>query len=213
MLSRFVAVICVMSIGIPTMGLTKNAMALNITLRKAGAGSVSCEVQATGAGNVTKDPLVFSCIVGPPPELSTISGLVVCGNPGKKLNAAPGIQLAELDGTFDEFDPVNPKNCEKNGKCVQTVLAEPTDDQLTSLNAACPNPQWVARDFVPCAATVTVQGIGLCSDRVTEGVLAQASYSCVIPNCEAVLTYNPATQTLEGPDYTCTKLSEESSSC
>lgn len=190
-----------------------DAEALNITLRKASTGSVLCEVQATGAGNVSKNPLVFSCIVGPPQELSTISGLVVCGNPGNKLNAAPGIQLAELAGTFDEFDPVNPKNCDKNGKCTQSVLAEPTGAQLASLNAACPNPNWVAKDFVPCAATVTVQGIGLCSDKITEGVLAQASYSCVIPNCEAVLTYDPATQKLEGPDYTCTKVSESSQSC
>ncbi len=213
MLSRFMSVLCVMALTIPIWGLTSDALALNITLRKASPNSVLCEVQGTGAGNITKDPLVFSCEVGPPQELSTITGLVVCGNPGKKLNAAPGIQLAELAGTFVEFDPVSPRNCDKNGKCVQSVLAEPTETQLTSLNAACPNPQWVAKDFVPCAATVTVQGIGLCSDRITEGVLAQASYSCVIPNCEAVLTYNPATQKLEGPDFTCTKLSEGPSSC
>lgn len=213
MLIRCLAVICVMSLTIPILGLTSDALALNITLRKAGPNSVFCEVLATGAGNVTKDPLVFSCIVGPPQELPTIPGLVVCGNPGKKLNTAPGILLAELDGTFDEFDPVNPKNCDKNGKCTQTVLAEPTGTQLTSLNAACPNPQWVARDFVPCAATITVQGIGECSDRITEGVLGEASYSCIIPNCEAVLIYNPATQKLEGPDFTCTKLSEGPPSC
>lgn len=213
MLRKFLAAISVMSFTMTIIGLSSHALALNITLSKASTNSVHCTVVATGAGNVTKDPLVFSCIVAPLEQSSSITGLVVCGNPGKKTNTSPGIQLAELTGSFSEFDPVSPKSCDKNGKCTQEVVAEPNGDQLTSLNAACPNPNWVAKDFVPCAATVTVQGIGLCSDKITEGVRAQATYSCVIPNCEAVLTYDPATQTLVGPDYTCTKVSESSQSC
>ena len=204
MLVRFLGVVCVVSI----LGLWSDALALNvILLSKPVLKSVECEIVGTGMGNVQKDPVVFACLVGPPQEATTIRGLVVCGAPGKKLNEAPGIQVAEFDGTFAEFDPVDPKNCGKNGKCTQTVHSELSATQLATLNTACPNTNWVAKKFGPCAATVTIQAIGKCSDG-TEGALDQRQYNCVIANCEAVVKYNPVTQQFvtdngTNPAYTC----------
>lgn len=204
---RCLAVICVISLTIPLLGLTSAALAQNITLRKASLKGVACEEVAKGVGNVLKDPKTLGCIVAPPEGGTTQTGLVVCGNPGKKIHPSPGIQAATFVGTFEAFNTLDRKNCDRNGICQQTVAVIPSTTQLATLNTACPNVQnWVAIDFAPCAANITVQLVGLCGEEVVQ---AEATYFCELPNCliEGTVTWDKATQRLVGPDYNCTQIS------
>ena len=208
MLIRCLAVICAMSLTIPILGLTSDALAQNITLRKASLKGVACDEVAKGMGNVIKDPKVLTCVVAPPAGTTTQTGLVVCGNPGKKINTSPGIQVGTFNGTFEAFSTLDPKSCDKNGTCTQTVSVIPSATQLATLNTACPNVQnWVAIDFAPCAADITVQVVGTCAET-GEQVLAQSTYFCELPNCtvEGTVTWDRATQRLVGPDYNCTPI-------
>jgi hypothetical protein len=62
------------------------------------SGSVFCDnANATGLGNVNKDPKSLSCEVNAPG-----AGLLVCGNPGSKKLASPGIQLVYVPLSFSQ---------------------------------------------------------------------------------------------------------------
>jgi hypothetical protein len=207
MLIRFIAVVSVISmVTIAVLGPGHDAQAGNFYITFVGVKGVLCgNMVATGLGNVQINPTTLVCEVAPPDAGGTQTGLVACGNPGAKVNASPGIQVAVFNGTFETFAPLNPKNCDKNGKCTQSVPSVPNANQLATLNSACPNPNWVALDFAPCAMTVTGQVVGDCNG--TETVLGTVTYSCVMPNCDSSITWNKATQTLTGPNYQCSQIS------
>lgn len=209
MLSRFVAVLCVMALTIPIWGLTSDALAQNITLRKATPNTVNCDLVVADTGGIPTETLVVSCKIGPPSEGQSTPGLVLCLNPGSKKHAAPGIQLREGSlgpgQTFENSSSVIQANCdEETGECEKNVVAAATAPQLAALNAACPNRLWTASDFAPCETTITVKATGVCGEDVVQ---AEATYTCVLINCQAVLGFNKNTKVLEGPDYTCTLVS------
>ncbi len=206
MLIRLLAVIPVIAmVIIAVLGPWRDAQAGNFYISFFSPNGVICgNIVATGLGNNITDPKTLVCEIGPPEGGST-PGLVVCGNPGAKTLASPGIQAAVFDGTFETFSPLNPKNCDKNGKCTQSVIAELNPNQLNTLNTACPNTNWVARDFAPCAFTATGQVIAECNG--TETVLGTVTYSCVMPNCDSSITWDRGSQTLTGPHYNCSPIS------
>jgi hypothetical protein len=204
---RCLAVLCAMSLTIPILWITNDAMALNITLRKASPNTVGCDLAAGNTAGI--ESLEVSCKIGPPSEGQSTPGLVLCLNPGSKKHAAPGIQLREGSlgpgQTFENSSPVNSTNCdEETGVCEKNVVAAATAPQLASLNVACPNRLWTASDFAPCSTTITVKAEGVCGESVVQ---ALATYTCVLNNCQAVLGFNKNTRGLEGPDYTCTQVS------
>jgi len=207
MLIRFIAVVSVISmVTIAVLGPGHDAQAGNFYITFVGVKGVLCgDMVATGLGNVNIDPKSLVCEASPPPGGGgSQSGLVVCGNPGAKTQTSPGIQVAVFNGTFETFTPLNPKNCDKNGKCTQSVPTLPNPTQLATLNSACPNPNWVALDFAPCAMTVTGQVIENCGGIDT--VIGEVSYSCIMPNCDSAITWNKGTQSLTGPNYSCTQI-------
>lgn len=213
MLRKVLAAIGVMSFTIPIMGLASHALALNITLSKAKPNTVTCELDVTNTAGIDPDSLHVTCKVGPPSEGQTTQpGLVLCLNPGIKKNAAPGIQLREVElvGSFEDESAVNQVNCNgETGECQKSVTASAKGAQLASLNVACPNRLWTASDFAPCLTTITVKATGTCNgeSESVQTVQAEATYTCVLKNCQAVLKFNKNTQVLEGPDYTCTQVS------
>jgi len=195
---------------ITILGLTTDALAIAVTLRKpiSTGGSIVCDIEATGIGSMKQSPKGLTCQLAPLPGETGQAGLVVCGNPGKKLNTSPGIQVAIFEGSFDEFEPIDPRNCDRNGKCNQVLHAELTGPQLGTLNSACPNQtNWSALDFVPCTTTASVEVFGLDCTGATV-VLAQATYECTLPNCDT-LTWNRDTQNFETREYICRIISQQ----
>lgn len=207
MLSRFVGVASIMlMLTVPILGAPSDVLALLFGGFR--SGGVFCDETAV-VGSVKKEPKALTCKIGPLPGGDTsINGLVLCGNPGVKIQKAPGINVADFEGTFDTFEPIDPSNCDKNGKCKQTLHATLTSEQLTSLNEACPagqNTNWVALDFVPCSMSGKIEIVGLdCAGN--EVTLEEAIYSCTLPNCHT-LQYDKSTQTMESRAYNCTVVS------
>ncbi len=216
MLIRCLAVICAMALTIPIWGLTSDALALNITLRKASPNTVGCDLVVTETGDIDTDTLSVSCKVGPPSEgVPNIPGLALCRNPGSKKNAAPGIQLVEVElvGSFEDTSSVNQVNCNgETGQCEQTVTASAKGAQLAALNAACPNPRWTVSDFAPCSTIIMVTATGTCGEGYGTRT-ATATFSCVEINCQAVVQFDKKTGRLGGPDYACNEVSRTDSGC
>lgn len=85
------------------------------------------------------------------------SWAVICGNPGTQNWTAPGINIAYLEAAFGGIETIDPANVLKNGTAYATVPAVPTEAMLTALaDLACPNPNWIAWDALPCSNTHAV---------------------------------------------------------
>lgn len=163
------------------------------------SGSVECEITAAGLGNIHKDPKYVECnIEGVEPH--SISGLVYCGNPGANKHPAPGIQPGEFDGTFTGLQQIRKGDFDDNGISTTTAYAYLDESQLQTLNKYCPNPQWTAFNFVPCAFTTSV-------DLVDEdlNLIDTATFECVLPDCDT-LGWDKKEQIPERRQYQCNRL-------
>ncbi|MGE0822695.1 MAG: hypothetical protein AB7G75_06220 [Candidatus Binatia bacterium] len=152
------------------------------------SGSVECDLNANGVGNVKKDPKSLACNV-----VAQGTGLLLCGNPGSKAKAAPGIQVVTVPQNFGASTGIT--SVDKNGVATATVV---TSANLPGLDEFCPNTNWVALDYVPCAASIEAE----LTDDI--GTISSATFSCTLPSCET-LGYDAATQKFERRQYECTR--------
>jgi hypothetical protein len=172
------------------------------------SSSVECGITANGLGNVTKDPKFLGCTVMALPDTSAattyastpIQGLVYCGNPGKENHPAPGIQPCAFYGDFSDFTPVRKGDLDRNGVAYVTTIASLDTTQLSDLNACCPNPQWVAIDFVPTECYVEFDLLD-----AYDVLLDTATYHCVLPDPET-LGWDKKAQKPERREYDCTEV-------
>jgi len=164
------------------------------------SGSVSCEnLNASGVGNVRKDPKNMQCSISSPAVASEIPGLVFCANNGG--NVAPGAQ-ASVASDFGGISTIFPGQVDKNGFASGiNVKAELSDTQLATLDQFCQNDTWFAIDFVPCAMQATVTLV----DEDTGEILGDETFDCQLPQCET-LAWDKKAQTPERRQYQCGRL-------
>ena len=177
---------------------------------KVWSGSIECNVTANGLGNVIKDPKAAGCTaLGNEEGTASIYGLVYCGNPGSKKHAAPGVQPCYYDGTFGDFAKISKSDLDTNGVGSVTAYASLTAAQLSNMNSCCPNPDWVAIDFVPieCDVVFDLVEILYCvgDDCVYGDVIDTEKYHCVLPEWWT-LGWDKQAQKPERREYNCTEL-------
>ncbi|MEW6571834.1 MAG: hypothetical protein AB1390_11820 [Nitrospirota bacterium] len=160
------------------------------------SGTIECGIDASGLGNCIDNPVFLGCIAH-----GNSNWVVACGNPGSNNWTAPGINVFYFDGTLSGQILVDPSMCDKNGNAFATVYAEASQSFLDGLvlAGACPNPNWIARDAVPCAMTLTDQEID-----ENGCVVADATFDCTLPNCET-LGWDVDTQKFERRQYDCVR--------
>ena len=160
------------------------------------SGSVSCEeLNASGVGNVNKNPKSLECDINPPLEQPEIAGLVFCANNGG--NVAPGVQ-ASVAESFTGEAQIFKSQVDKNG--IASGINVTANADLASLDTVCAdelNRNWTAYDFVPCEMTVAVNLV----DESDE-VLAGESHSCSLPQC-ATLQWDFKADRPERREYDC----------
>lgn len=161
------------------------------------SGSVECEnLNATGVGNVTKDPKFMACDVQPPAGNTLVSGLVFCSNGGS--NVAPGAQ-AFLSGGFSGFASIFPSQVDRNGVARGVKVRAAVDQNgLRQLDQYCQNANWYAIDFVPAQMDVSVNLLD-----ATNTVIDSAMFRCSLPNPQT-LAWDKKAQKPERREYTCT---------
>jgi len=174
------------------------AVAAVCALRSSGGGclywvgSVECNLNADKVGSLKDEPKL-SCDVTPS---QTENGALLCGNPGKQGHTAPGAQIVSVPpiASFGANTGIRKQDIRSGGVAEVTVIASPN---LTALNVFCPNPNWVALDYAPCAASIDAKQ----SDKI--GTIDTATFSCTL-DC-ATLGYDPVTKKFERRQYDCTQ--------
>jgi hypothetical protein len=174
------------------------------------SGSVECGITANGLGNVTKDPKAGGCtVMGNEGATVPIYGLVYCGNPGTNKHAAPGIQPCYYDGEFGKFTKITKGAIDTNGVAYVTAYASLDPQELSKMNSCCPNPQWVAIDFVPIECDVVfdlVEILYYVGDVPVYGdTIDTATYHCVLPD-PLTLGWDKKTQKPERREYNCNEV-------
>jgi hypothetical protein len=166
------------------------------------SGSVECQINATGVGNVLKTPTYLGC------EASGSEWVLGCGNPGSNNLLAPGNNAVYVSGDLSGAVELSPEQVSQNGQALATAYAKPTEAFLAYLNSnfltECPNPNWVIKDAVPCNMTVKdvlLEEIGgeIC-------ITGEAVFNCTLPDCEN-LGVNSVTKTFERRQYSCDQVS------
>jgi len=142
---------------------------------KAWTKGVGSDVEAWGVGNVTKDPKSVSSLVSASSSQNdTIPGWAVCANKGG--NKPPGLNLADLSGSFGGFGQLNKQDVDKNGKATKTIVAIPSETQLATLISACPNTtNYEVIDFIPEGPFLITYQL---TDETTEEPLEAITYEC-----------------------------------
>jgi len=164
------------------------------------SGSVSCEnLNASGVGNVRKDPKNMECSISAPAVASSIPGLVFSANNAGKV--APGAQ-ASAASDFGGISTIFPGQVDKNGFASGiNVKAALLDTELAQLDQFCQNDIWFAIDFVPCAMQAKVTLV----DEDTGDILGDETFDCQLPQCETI-GWDKKAQTPERRQYECVRL-------
>lgn len=169
-------------------------------------GSVRCEdLNASGLGNVNKDPKYWSCKVEKPLDNTVLPGIVYCGNKGGNIGV--GAQAWIANG-FSGLATITPSQVDKNGFASGgLVSATANAAQLAALDYVCwsQNSNWNAIDFVPTAMSVAVQVLdenGVLT--YTGSQLNETTFDCVLPNPET-MTWDKKAGTPERRAYNCTE--------
>lgn len=162
------------------------------------SGSVDCEdLNATGVGNVTKDPKYLACDVQAPSGNTLVSGLVFCSNGGN--NVAPGAQ-AFISGGFSGFATIFPSQVDRNGVARGVKVHAAVDQNgLRQLDQYCQNANWYAIDFVPVQMGVSVNLLD-----ATNTVIDTTTFQCSLPN-PLTLGWDKKAQKPERRQYNCTQ--------
>jgi hypothetical protein len=166
------------------------------------SGSVDCEnLNATGVGNVTKDPKSLQCKVDPPLNATNVPVIVFCSNNGG--NVAPGVN-GVLDSGFSGFATIFPSQVDRNGNVKGiNVKAQANATQLAQVTPICQNAlnvNWYAIDIVPASASVAVKLV----DDVTGLPIDEAKFDCVLPN-PSTLGWDKRAGKPERRQYNCTR--------
>jgi hypothetical protein len=167
------------------------------------SGSVECQINANGVGNVLKTPTYLGC------EASGNEKWVLgCGNPGSNNLLAPGANAVYATGILEGSVELSPEQVSQNGQASATAYAKPTDTFLEYLNANfltyCPNPNWEIRDAVPCEMTAKDYLVEEIGNQYC--ITGEAVFDCTLPNCEN-LGVDPVTKTFERRQYSCEQVS------
>jgi hypothetical protein len=153
---------------------------------------VDCEVDLKRLGNVAQHPKSLDCTISPSGQ-----GVLFCGN--KASNQPPGQVPVLFTGTFGGATAIDPNTVDKHGNAHVQVIAVLSQSQLDDLAIDnCPNLNFTALDFVPCAFTSQVD---LVNDE-TSGNIETAKDSCSLPDCQS-LKWNKKTNKPEQRDYDC----------
>jgi hypothetical protein len=165
------------------------------------SGSVLCKnMTANQLGNVSGEDLTFECdINGTVATGNYYDGyaLLVCGNPGSKSLASPGIQLVLAPLNFGTTVLIKTEDVSHNGVWKQDIHTEINQDQAEWLRQFCPNPNWVVWDYVPI--TMEASGVLLDSDG---NPIDEAQFLCTLPD-PLTLGWDKKTQSIEARQYSC----------
>lgn len=169
---------------------------------KVWSGSLSCEdLNATGVGNVEKDPKSMGCRGNPIVPGSPMPVVVFCANNGE--NVAPGVN-GILYGSISGFATIFPSQVDKNGVAKGiNVKASVTAEQLAQLDPICHavlNENWFAAEAVPIDTLVQVNVI----DDATDEIIDQAIFECHLPNPES-LGWDKKAKAPERRQFGCVK--------
>jgi hypothetical protein len=154
------------------------------------SGSVECDLNADQIGPLSSEPKL-SCIVTPS-TLPDSEGLLLCGNPGAKKTASPGVQIVHVPGPESPSFIISTWLITKNDIKGGVAYADfKTFADLSDFNSFCPNLGWVALDYVPCEATIKAEQ----SDNIS--IVDSKTFSCALQSC-STLTYG---LTVNGPRF------------
>lgn len=154
-------------------------------------GSLVCGISATA---VQEGETKLACTA-----TATDSWAVACGNPGENTWMAPGINIAEFDGTFTGNYSVQAGDVDRNGKAsviISNDVPQGLKDALVAAGACPGNKNWTVLDAVPCDMNVQYKKLD------AFGCLVEDLWLHCSTNC-STLEWDIAVQSFVGRDYDC----------
>lgn len=153
--------------------------------------SGSVETEGSSVVRTGGDVRVEEFIV-PVPPATGIEGIAICGNPGKKLHAAPGINPVTAFGG-EIIIPASEIE-EGHGRFAYAITSE-ADLFAIDAKEVCPNGRWTVKSFVPTRFDSYVIETALLDGGIEES-LGFTHDRCSLPDPE---TYEPG----ERRQYDC----------